>query len=253
LSWDSAVGDVITSLRNAIVDTAESSLVGLYVCGSLIVGDFDSEVSDIDLIAVLLNDPSDELGVALKKMHDGFTRTHPQWTERIEVVYVSAVGLERYRRGIPRMAVISPGEPFHIVEGGPDWVLTWYPAREEAMALIGPPISAIIPEIAQKEFLDAVRGHMPKFGNWIKDDAPRGACAYAIITICRGMYTLVFGARPSKIKAAAWAALEFPHWAGLIESALVWRQEQWTSPDTDKIAVAETRRFVAEMTTRITR
>ena len=248
LPWDSPVGDVATSIRDAIIDTVGASLVGLYVYGSLIGGDFDPDVSDIDFVAVLTNDPSDELGGALKEMHDALARNHPQWAGRIEVVYVCAGRLKTYREGIPRMAVISPGEPFHIIEGGQDWILTWYPAREEAVALIGPPISAFIPEIAQTEFVDAVRKHIHNFGQRIKDDHPRGVHAYAVITVCRGIYTLVVGTRPSKGKAAAWAAKEFPHWSGLIESALAWRKEQYISSDIDRTAASETRRFVAEMT-----
>ncbi|MGH7574691.1 MAG: hypothetical protein ACREM1_06115 [Longimicrobiales bacterium] len=54
--------------------------------------------------------------------------------------------------------------------------------------------------------------------------------------------------RPSKVQAAAWAAQQFPHWAGLIESALIWRKEQSMSPHPDPSAIAETQWFVAEMT-----
>ncbi len=114
-----------------------------------------------------------------------------------------------------------------------------------------PPIPTVIPEITQREFLDAARQHMQRFGERIKDDESRGAQAYAILAICRGMYTLRLGGRPSKIKAAAWAAHEFSRWAQLIESALVWRKEQATSPGMDKAAAAKTRQFVAEMTSRV--
>lgn len=206
LPEDSVVRNVITSIHNGIVGTAKSSLVGLYLCGSCVSGDFDSEASDIDLIAVLVNDPSDELGVALRAMHNALARRYPRWAGRIEVVYVAKERLANWNDGIPRMAVISPGEPFHIVEGGPDWVLTWFPAREEAVTLVGPPISTVIPEIVKATFLDAVREHMLTFRERVKVDDSRGAQAYAILTICRGLYTLLFEKRPSEIEAAAWSA-----------------------------------------------
>ena len=245
--WDPSARDVVISIRDSIVANLKSSLLGLYLHGSLVAGDFDREVSDIDLIAVLAHEPSDEMSAALKEAHDLLAQTHPGWEGRIEVVYVSAVGLRTYRDGIRRMAVISPGEPFHVVAAGPDWTLTWYPARADAVALAGPPISTFIPQIPEEEFLDTIRACLRKLPTAIKDDDTRGSCAYVVITVCRGMYTLAFRERPSKIKAATWAARKFPQWGGLIESALAWRSAQWARPVADPIAVAESRRFVRDM------
>lgn len=121
------------------------------------------------------------------------------------------------------------------------------------MSLVGPRIPTVIPEIAQADFLDAVRDHMQTFRERVKTVDSRGAQAYAILTICRGLYTLRFEMRPSKVHAAAWAAQQFPLWAGLIESALIWRKEQVMSPNPDTSGVAETQRFVAEMTAEIVR
>jgi len=95
-------------------------LAGLYLFGSLVAGDFDVGVSDVDLIAVLTSDPSDDLVARLGRMHDALASENPVWAGRIEVVYVSAAALSRWWEGIARLAVISPGEPFHVVEGGPD-------------------------------------------------------------------------------------------------------------------------------------
>jgi hypothetical protein len=75
----------------------------------------------------------------------------------------------------------------------------------------------------------------------------RGASAYAILTTCRGLYTIRFGVRPSKLEAAKWATGEFPQWASLVESALTWRKEQWTNPGTDQASVTATRRFVTQV------
>ncbi len=133
-----AAPEILDVVRDAIVDTAGRDLVGLYLYGSLVAGGFDPSVSDIDLIAVLTDDPSEDLVSRLGIMHDSIARAHPRWADRIEVVYVSAARFRRLDEDIPRMAVISPGEPLHVVRAGPDWVLTWYPAREEAVALRGP-------------------------------------------------------------------------------------------------------------------
>jgi len=239
---------VLNSVRDAIADMTGSSLVGLYVYGSLVAGGFEADISDIDLIAVLADDPSDELSTRLERMHDSLAGRYPDWADRIEVVYVAQTRLRKPHEEIPRMAVISPGEPFHLVSAGPEWLLTWYPAREEGVALVGPAISTIIPEIPQDEFLEALRGRLREFRAGLEDDASRGSCAYTVFTVCRGIYTLEFRRRPSKIRAAEWVADKYPEWAALIESAAGWRKQRWTPHGPDRGAVADTRRFVEVMT-----
>jgi hypothetical protein len=239
---------VLGSVRASIVDVTGSSLVGLYVYGSLVAGGFEPEISDIDLIAVLADDPSDELSTRLELMHDSFAVQHPDWAGRIDVVYVAQARLRKPLEEIPRIAVISPGEPFHVVSGGREWLLTWYPAREEGVALVGPAISKTIPELPEDEFLETVRGRLREFRTELEDDAARGSCAYTVFTVCRGLYTLEFGIRPSKTRAAEWVADRFPEWASLVESATAWRRQRWTAHGPDRHAVAVTRRFVEVMT-----
>ena len=80
---------ILAAVQDAIVDTAASSLVGLYLHGSLVSGGFDPRVSDLDLIAVLSEDPSDGLAARLEAMHESLARRYPRWAGRVEVVYVS--------------------------------------------------------------------------------------------------------------------------------------------------------------------
>ena len=80
---------ILAAVQDAIVDTAASSLVGLYLHGSLVSGGFDPRVSDLDLIAVLSEDPSDGLAARLEAMHESPARRYPRWEGRVEVVYVS--------------------------------------------------------------------------------------------------------------------------------------------------------------------
>ena len=114
-----AVGEVLVATRSAIVATTGPLLVRQYLAGSLVVGNFDPEVSDLDLIAVLSRPRGDELAAALRAMHARLAARYPRWEGRIEVVYVGAADLLIYRAGIPRLGVITPGEPFHVVAGHP--------------------------------------------------------------------------------------------------------------------------------------
>jgi predicted nucleotidyltransferase len=60
---DPAVASVLGSIREAIVTATGSSLVGLYLFGSLATDDFDAAASDIDVLAVLTGPPDEQLVV----------------------------------------------------------------------------------------------------------------------------------------------------------------------------------------------
>ena len=245
---DPAVDSLLVSIREAIVTVTGSSLVGLYLFGSLATGSFDADVSDIDLIAVLADGPSERLATRLSRMHDDLAQANPEWDDRIEVIYVSSQGLANCRTDTTNIAVISPGEDFHVVQAGRDWILNWYPACENGVRLIGPPIDSLIPPIPSAEYTEEVRRYLVGFTTRIADDDPPGSQAYAILTMCRGLYAIRFGERLSKREAASWAQQKFPQWADLIRRALDWRQRQWDPDRQDGTStVSETRAFVTEM------
>jgi predicted nucleotidyltransferase len=211
---------IVDTVTAAITAATGPALVGLYLCGSLSTGDYDERISDIDLLAVMSSEISPELAARLERMHDQWAENNPSWRGRIEVVYVSASGLANLRVVPPRIHVISAGEPFHVITAGTDWIITWYPARHHGIALVGPPASEVVPDTSFEEFAVAVRNHVRRFRERIPDDAARGTQAYAVLTVCRGLYTCVHGEPVSKLIAAAWAQREFPEWAVLIRDAI---------------------------------
>jgi hypothetical protein len=222
--------------------------VGLYVYGSLATGDFEPRVSDLDLIAVVRDAPGEALLRRLDRMHEDLVRAEPEWRDRIEVDYVSARGLAQCRTRSTTIARISPGEPLHVIEAGRDFLLDWYPARQDGITLLGPPVDALIPEIPEAEYLEEVRSYLAGFRTRFDEDASAGSQAYAILTMCRGLYVPRYGMRLSKREAATRARLEFPTWAALIDRAIAWRDQQWDDDQPDgSDSVAETGAFIAEM------
>jgi hypothetical protein len=181
-------------------------------------------------------------------MHQDLVRAEPEWRDRIEVDYVSAAGLARCRTHPTTIARISPGEPLHLIEAGRDFLLDWYPARQDGITLLGPPVDALIPEIPEAEYLEEVRRYVTGFRGRFGDDPSLGSQAYAILTMCRSLYVLRSGVRLSKREAATRARLEFPTWAALINRAIAWRDQQWDDDQPHgSDPVAETRAFIAEM------
>lgn len=228
-----------------------SKLVGVYLFGSLVTGDFDG-ISDIDLLVALTNDLTDAEFAALDALHRELVAAYPDWDDRIELLYLSVAGLQSFRTQRSPIAVISPGESFHWTDAGADWLLNWYIVREKGLTLIGVPPRKVIPPISRAEYVQNVRDYVAAKRD-IDDATTRPGQAYVILTLCRALYTVTYGEPTSKRKAAAWAAEQLPEWAATIQNALLWR-DQWKDTNVDPAATLEnTRRFAQDLSDRIER
>ena len=73
---------LLADLLSRIQATLGDKLVGLYLYGSLVWGDFDHAISDIDLLAALTSDLTNHEADALKSMHDDIARDYKAWDDR---------------------------------------------------------------------------------------------------------------------------------------------------------------------------
>lgn len=205
-------------------------LLGLYLYGSATAGDFNQAVSDIDLLAVIEKDLTEQEFIGLEVMHKKFTLTFPEWEHRIEVAYLSVKGLQNFKVQKSRIVVISPGEPLNTKDAGIDWLINWYYVQEYGIMIFGPPKNTFIPKISQEEYISAVKDSTNSWKEEIKSynkkSAP-GSLAYVIFTMCRLIYGYKKGKQVSKKEAGLWVSTEFPEWRSLIEDATTWRNEQW--------------------------
>ena len=94
---DTEIEALLDRLTEEIRRNANGSLVGLYVYGSLVTGDFDKNRSDIDLLAVVDSDLDGEMFDRLDRMHARLVEDHTAWEDRIEVAYVPAPALWNFR------------------------------------------------------------------------------------------------------------------------------------------------------------
>lgn len=238
------VNAVLDLLLAQIQTILGDKLVGLYLYGSLVTGDFDPDVSDIDLLAVTVSDIAEQEFARLQHLHADFARHHQEWDDRIEVAYLSAAALKTFRRLSSKTAVVSPGEPFHFKEAGSDWLLNWYIVRERALALYGPSPKLLIDPIAKAEYIRSVQAYAATWRERIAHTRLRGQQAYAILTLCRACYAVKNGEFASKKQAAAWAEREWPEWSSLIRQALAWRAASRDVDVDHDATLPQTRRFV---------
>lgn len=219
------INQLLKDLLTCIQKVLGNKLVGFYLYGSLTSGDFDYDVSDVDLLAALSSDVDDKEFAQLKKMHQDFIKDHPRWDNRIEVQYLSLQGLKTYRTKQTKMVIISPGDELHETVVDMRWIMNWFFVEHYGVILYGPEPSAIIDPVSKEEFIQAARDHANNWREYVANTKKsRGYQGYAILTLCRAFYTVRHGEHASKLKAAVWAQEELPQYADLIRNALAWRQ-----------------------------
>ena len=219
----------LDALLSGLREVLGEELVAVYLYGSFVTGGFDAGVSDLDLVAVTAEDPERIDLDGLERMHADLAAARPEWADRIEVVYVGREALASFRTSRGRLAVISPGEPFHVRDERPGaWLQNWYLIRETGVALSGPPAAEVVPAVTWTEFVSASRRYAEELASRPLDDASPGSLAYTVLTMCRALFTVRAQALGSKQEAAAWVRQRMPEWDGLIAAALRCRLSRGT-------------------------
>lgn len=217
--------ETVAELAALLQDHLGEALAGLYLFGSIAAGGFVPGKSDVDLLAVLDHDveEGDELA-ALTALHAGFVSRHPEWTDRVEVGYVSRAALSTFGDDpAGRIAVVSPGEPLNVKDAGADWVVNWHGVCAAGETLAGPPPLELGPRVTPAAYRRAVATHLQTWATQVREPwvayvpAHQG---YVVVTVCRALHLLETGKQTTKEDAAAWAAERYPEWATLIDNAL---------------------------------
>jgi predicted nucleotidyltransferase len=207
--------DLLPALRASLADEA----LGVYLYGSAVAGDFDPEVSDVDLLVAVRVEVCDERFFQLKRMYDQIEERHPDWVGRIDSVHVPLAALANFAGSEHPIVVITPGESLHRTTTSPGWLMNWHSVRESGVALFGPPPREWIATTTGADFLEAVRVHMNEMPARTASSPHRQFQAYAVLTGCRALHVWREGGQLSKRRAADWAVHTHPEWADIIRAA----------------------------------
>jgi hypothetical protein len=218
VTTDRPIEAFVQELTAGLRSVVGADLVALYLYGSAVSGGFDTGVSDVDLLAVTARDVSDTDLAAVSAFHRAFVELHPEWDDRLEIVYVGRDTLARFRAG-GLLGVISSGEPFHVRDGVELWLQNFFLVRETGVSLFGLGPAELVPAISWPEFIAATTRYAGEVRcHGLRDVAP-GARAYGVLTMCRALCTIRSGRPCSKHEGAAWVQSRMPEWASLIDEA----------------------------------
>jgi hypothetical protein len=204
-------------------------LVGAYIHGSLAAGDFTPHRSDIDFVAVTEGPIPSGYLPKLAGMHRILYNSGSGWARKLEGSYVPREALRRYDPNNAQFPALRCDGTFAVDGHGSDWVIQCHVLREQGIVLAGPPIKTLIDPVGPDDLRQSTIGILREWWAPVLDDQTRLETAeyraYAVLTMCRGMYTLEHGSIASKTKAATWcAAGPGQPWATMIQHALTWRE-----------------------------
>jgi hypothetical protein len=199
-------------------------LVGLYLYGSLSSGDFDPASSDVDFVAVTRDAiaENDSAFEHLREMHGRVAASGLPFATNLEGSYIPLAGWRRYDPATAWHPTIGHDWPFKLGFHDANWVIERAIVRERGGVLYGPPPETLTDPISPQQLRAATCQQLADvWRRRIEDpDWPRAGmyAAFAVLTLCRALYTLQHGAFCSKPVAAAWAAQTHPDW----ESRITW-------------------------------
>jgi len=221
--------EFLTKVQTILGDT----FYGMYLSGSLALGDFSSQRSDIDFVVVTNTSLSNDLLSALQSMHAHFNASASPWATEIEAAYIPLDALHHYDPAHACHPHIERGkyEILHMDELNTGWIIQYYILREHGVVIAGPQPLTLIDPISAQDIQQAVITLMDEWWSLMRHDSARlqyrGYQVYAVLTMCRMLYTLDCGAVVSKPCAARWVQkTSNGRWDALIDDALVWQKDR---------------------------
>jgi len=224
------INALLALLLDGVRTVLGDRFVGLYLHGSVAAGEFDPARSDIDFVVATTGDLPAGLVPTLAAMHQRIAAAGPRWAVLLEGSYIPLAALRRYDPANAEHPHLSVGGGLRVEHHDAGGVILRHILREWGIVLAGPPPSTLIDPVTPADLRRAV---VDLFHSWwapVLDDStrihPPAYQAYAVLTMCRILYTLHHGAVVPKPLAARWAqaALGDP-WAPLIDRALFWHPD----------------------------
>jgi hypothetical protein len=228
-----------------------AQLVGMYLVGSLALGDFQLQTSDLDFIIVTDGELTDEQVIGLRKLYQRFDESLSPWAKRLDVVYIPQDALRESSPTDARYPILEWDigrlalEP---LESG--WPIQRYTLRERGVVVSGPDPHTLLDPVDPDDLRRASAAIVERWqdqaqgdDSWLAWVREPDNLRFVALTLCRLLYTLDTGSVASKPAAARWAERTLlSRWSAPIVRALT--KPRANAADLSEDAVAEALRFL---------
>ena len=201
---------LLRDLQTLLPSILQRNLVGAYLYGSLALGAFDARRSDVDGVVVTRRALTARQFRALRTWLRASAETN-RWTRRLQLTFLLRSGVltmnaEACLYQFGRLSrTTSDGNP-----------LIWLDVLTSGVVLVGPPARSFVPTISSSTFDDALERELAYLHAEItakprsKWRNVRSYRVYAVLTVCRILYSFRNRVIVSKPVAAGWAVGNLP-------------------------------------------
>lgn len=242
---------VLQDHAERLQETLGDFLVGVYLVGSLSIGDFDL-TSDIDFIVVTSDELSESQLKQVQSVHDQTYGQGNRWVKHLEYSF------------FPKDILGEPSSPFsrdgrtegenrelwHFCHGSStlersdhdnSLVVRWT-LREKGVVVVGPDPAALLNSVPANALRTEVRNTLVSWGHeLLENPGPyrnRFFQAFVVLHYCRMLQDLDEGRVTSKREGAEWAKTKLDaKWIPLID--FCWNERQDTEIHVSQPAVPE--------------
>jgi hypothetical protein len=219
----------VNAFLNLLLSTMQAILgdhfIGLYLGGSLALGDFNPNRSDIDFVAVTVDELPLETIIALEKMHTRLWASGAKWAMKLDGSYVPQQVIRHWTSDDPPCPFVEE-DRFYVTNQG-SAVIQCHIIRQYGVMVAGPSPHTLIDLVDADDVRNALRDNLEQWWRPLLDDPAwvqqSQKQPFAILTMCRALYTLEHGIVASKPVAARWGQQAIgKQWTELITWALAW-------------------------------
>ncbi len=243
--------EVLIEYAHTLQDLLGESYAGMYLCGSLAIGDFDL-TSDVDFIVATENELNSDEVAKVQGAHVELAGRDSRWVKHLEYSF------------FPRDKLVTPSSPFgpagrHDVADRLLWkyphgsiriersdhdntLVTRWTVREKGVAVVAPEPASFMPVITPNQLRTEIKHSVRGWGNevvWnLASHYNRFHQAFFVLHYCRVLQDLHEGGITSKLDGVNWAKKHLdPKWHSLIDYC--WQERQDTAIHTSQPADPE--------------
>ncbi|MEU9320474.1 aminoglycoside adenylyltransferase domain-containing protein [Streptomyces sp. NPDC048295] len=185
---------------SGVLSEMRPDLIGVYLHGSAVLGGFDADRSDVDVLAVVAEQGTERDQLALGDAVVETTSRCPGTGLEMSVITAAAAAdigscpFEVHVRTTATGAAVIPGAGH---AGDADLILHCAVCRDHALAVWGPPAYEVFAPVPR----DRVRAAMVSELRWALDHA---SATYAVLNACRALRFAADGRLCSKLDGGRW-------------------------------------------------
>ena len=135
-SYPNEVSALVEALLDGVRDALGGNIVGIYLRGSLALGDFNVETSDVDILVVTDKRVSSSEYEVLERLHTRIGARNNRYGRPYEVAYIDRASLRQFRSCERQHPTVGADWSFCWGEHREDFTLERWVVREHGVTLV---------------------------------------------------------------------------------------------------------------------